>query len=347
MSLTLSLQRKADLIEDLTWPIVQKIVFNITPTVLNFFLSYDFTRHFRNHNLRSNSQVNTRIKCTLVRGISQDPYSGFGIRIQECKNDPQKYKKLGNFMSWIAGMDVRFSLTWQNPDPIRIRIWNTVTESTNPSYFSLHTTFKAPNPPVGVPLGEEELAGLDVGVGPRHQTLRHAGAQRQRLTDTRACALGNLSATIGSDRRVLSVLHLFRHVAPNPVLRIRDVFPSRIPDPHQRIKVFSPPKKFFALENMIRVLHNGSGSWIFTHPRSRVKQAPDPESATLAEPGSNLIWIKAVSVDLKKVYIAIFPNLYVFKQECWGIRHGIQKGRNVTRLNYFEFRIPGFLLWWP
>jgi hypothetical protein len=94
-----------------------------------------------------------------------------------------------------------------NPDPVRIRIRDTVTD---PSYFSLYNTFKEPNPPVGVPLGEEELAGLDVGVGPRHQTLRHAGAQRQRLTATRACALENLSTTILSDRRVFSVLQLYR-----------------------------------------------------------------------------------------------------------------------------------------
>jgi hypothetical protein len=62
--------------------------------------------------------------------------------------------------------------------------------------LSIHLFSHWSIPPVGVPLGEKELAGLDVGVGARHQTLRHAGAQRQRLTDTRACALGNLSTKI-------------------------------------------------------------------------------------------------------------------------------------------------------
>ncbi len=57
------------------------------------------------------------------------------------------------------------------------------------------------------------------------------------------------------------------------VLQIRDVypgsefFPSRIPDLHQRI--LTQKLVFYALGNMIRVVHPGSGSWFFTHPGSR------------------------------------------------------------------------------
>ena len=35
--------------------------------------------------------------------------------------------------------------------------------------------------PVCVPLGRLELVCLDVSVGPRHQTLRHAARQSQRI----------------------------------------------------------------------------------------------------------------------------------------------------------------------
>jgi hypothetical protein len=62
-----------------------------------------------------------------------------------------------------------------------------------------------------------------------------------------------------------------------------EFFPSRIPDLHQRILVFYPKKNFYALGNMIWVVHPGSGSLVFTHPGSRiqgVKKAPDPGSGS-------------------------------------------------------------------
>ncbi len=69
---------------------------------------------------------------------------------------------------------------------------------------------------------------------------------------------------------------------------------------------------FWALGNMILVVHPGSGSWLFTHPVSRipdpgVNKAPDPESATLilvareallnamALPVVQLLWIAYIS----------------------------------------------------
>ncbi len=59
------------------------------------------------------------------------------------------------------------------------------------------------------------------------------------------------------------------------------LFPSRIrivsiPDPNCfhpvsriRTKEFNPKNGFYALGNMIRVVHPGSGSWLFTYPGSR------------------------------------------------------------------------------
>ncbi len=49
------------------------------------------------------------------------------------------------------------------------------------------------------------------------------------------------------------------------------IFPSWIPDPHQRIKKKTRTQEngFLALENMIWVVHPGSGSWLFILPVSR------------------------------------------------------------------------------
>ncbi len=73
-----------------------------------------------------------------------------------------------------------------------------------------------------------------------------------------------------------------------------DFFPSGIPDPKSeffhpgfriRIKEFNPKTQtrkngFLALGNMIRVVHPGSGSWLFTLPGSRGQKAPDPGSGS-------------------------------------------------------------------
>ncbi len=50
------------------------------------------------------------------------------------------------------------------------------------------------------------------------------------------------------------------------------IFPSRIPDPHQRIKYFNPNKMVSKLQEIwsgLFIPDPGSGSWLFTHPGSR------------------------------------------------------------------------------
>ncbi len=89
------------------------------------------------------------------------------------------------------------------------------------------------------------------------------------------------------------------------VLRIRDVysgtririfsipdpnfFPSRIPDPHQRIKYVKPKKlsKLSKIQSglLIQDRDAGSRSWFFTHPRSRIQgskrqRISDPQNWT-------------------------------------------------------------------
>jgi hypothetical protein len=49
-------------------------------------------------------------------------------------------------------------------------------------------------------------------------------------------------------------------------------FPSRIRI--KEFKYFNPKNCFSALGNMIRIVHSGSGSWIFTHPGSRGQKGP-------------------------------------------------------------------------
>ncbi len=84
-------------------------------------------------------------------------------------------------------------------------------------------------------------------------------------------------------------------VVMGSVLRIRDVYPGSerlssririfsIPDPGSASKnlstYFNPKNDFQALGNMIRVVHPGSGSWLFTHPGSRGSKRhriPDPQ----------------------------------------------------------------------
>ncbi len=49
----------------------------------------------------------------------------------------------------------------------------------------------------------------------------------------------------------------------------------------KNLSILTKKNGFYALENMIRVVHPGSGCWLSTHPGSRipgVKKAPDPGS---------------------------------------------------------------------
>ncbi len=61
--------------------------------------------------------------------------------------------------------------------------------------------------------------------------------------------------------------------ACQPSKQILKSFPSRIPDPHTKnLGILAQNNGFYALGNMIWVVHPGSGSrffWFFTHPGSR------------------------------------------------------------------------------
>jgi hypothetical protein len=88
---------------------------------------------------------------------------------------------------------------------------------------------------------------------------------------------------------------IFSVADPGCLFRIR-IFPSRIPDPRSKrsgsaskySSIFYPKNCFQALRNMIRGVHSESGSWFFTHPRSRI-QGTGSGSATL------VIFIKKIS----------------------------------------------------
>ncbi len=69
---------------------------------------------------------------------------------------------------------------------------------------------------------------------------------------------------------------------PGCLSRIR-YFPSRIRI--KEFKHFNPKNCFYALGNMIRVAHPGSGYWFFTHPESLIQgskrhRIPDPEQCS-------------------------------------------------------------------
>jgi hypothetical protein len=85
---------------------------------------------------------------------------------------------------------------------------------------------------------------------------------------------------------------------PGPVLRIpdqnflhpgSDFFPSRIPDPHQIIKVFLPKKLFLSSRKYDPGCYPGSGScFIYPYriPVPRVKKTQDPGSGSATLSGS-------------------------------------------------------------
>ncbi len=93
-----------------------------------------------------------------------------------------------------------------------------------------------------------------------------------------------------------------------------EFFPSRIPDPHQRIKYFSPKNGFQTFGNMIRVVYPGSGYRIRIFYPSRIQgskrhRIPDPDTQQ---------WFKLNNMDLrwqrKRDFITdgLLPNLIYF-----------------------------------
>jgi hypothetical protein len=85
--------------------------------------------------------------------------------------------------------------------------------------------------------------------------------------------------------------HVNRAEPCHPLTKLKPMYGSGILDPKfchpgsririKEFKYFNPKKFFLALVNMIRVVHPGSGSWFFTHPRSPIQgskrhRIPDP-----------------------------------------------------------------------
>jgi hypothetical protein len=88
------------------------------------------------------------------------------------------------------------------------------------------------------------------------------------------------------------------------VLWFRKVYPGfripifSIPDPgsaSKNLSILTPKNCFWALRHIIWVVHPVFGSWVFTHPGSRV---PDPDlgAKKASDPGS---WIRIRNTDMK------------------------------------------------
>ncbi len=60
------------------------------------------------------------------------------------------------------------------------------------------------------------------------------------------------------------------------MLRVRDVYPGSA---SKNLGILTPKNGFLALGNMIRVVHSGSGSWLFTHPGFRGQKGTGSGSA--------------------------------------------------------------------
>ncbi len=125
------------------------------------------------------------------------------------------------------------------------------------------------------------IEGSGLGAGPRTYGSGYGRPKIIRIRNTvpvghntelfflRVCNFSVLNSTPNPGSKFFS--------SPDPGSKF---FPSRIRI--KEFKYFNPKNGFWALGNMVRVVHPGSGSWFFTHPGSWIQgskrhRIPDPD----------------------------------------------------------------------